>query len=155
MNMAIVSYLKNRYDLLIGESAAEALKLKLGTADPSIDRGDMVIRGRNARSKLAESRAVDSRAICEAVTPAIDAVARMVESVVQEAPHEVERELYGMGIMLTGGSALLPGIGKALSQKTGMRVVVSKNPLDAVVDGLGRIACHPELMGDALTYRRR
>lgn len=155
LNMAIVSYLKNRYRLLIGESAAEALKLKLGTADPKLDRGQMVVRGRNAISKLAESRAVDARDICEAMTPAIDAVARLAESVVQEAPHELERELYGMGIMLTGGSALLPGLGKALSQKTGMRVVVSQNPQDAVIQGLGRIASHPELMGEPLTFRRR
>ena len=155
LNMAIISYLKNRYNLLIGETAAEMLKIKLGTADPTIDRGQMVVRGRNARSKLAESRAVDSFDVCEAITPALDAVARMVESVVQEAPHELERELYSMGVMLTGGSALLPGVGKALSKKIGMRVVVSKNPLDAVVEGLGRIACHPELMGEPLTYRRR
>ncbi|MBE6586279.1 MAG: rod shape-determining protein [Ruminococcaceae bacterium] len=155
LNMAIVSYLKNRYHLLIGDNAAEALKLRLGTADPSIDRGQMVVRGRNARTKLAESRAVDHIDICEAIKPAIEAVARLVDTVVQEAPHELERELYGLGIMLTGGSALLPGLGKALSQKTGMRVVVSKNPLDAVVNGLGRIARNPQLLGDPIEFRRR
>lgn len=155
LNMAIVSHLKNKYHLLIGETAAEALKLKLGTADPRMDRGQMVVRGRNARSKLAESRAVESSDICEAITPAVEAVARLVESVIREAPHELERELYGRGVMLTGGSALLPGLGQALSRMTGLRVVVSKNPLDAVVDGLGRIAQHPDLLGEPLVFRCR
>lgn len=155
LNMAIVSYLKNRYNLLIGESAAEDLKLRLGTADPHMDRGQILVKGRNARSKLADSRSVDSLDICEAISPAIDAMARLVESVIQEAPHELERELYGMGVMLTGGSALLPGLGKALSQRLGLRVVVSKNPLDAVINGLGRIARDPTLWGEPLTFRRR
>lgn len=154
-NMAIVSYLKNRYNLLIGESAAEDLKLRLGTADHRMDRGQILVKGRNARSKLAENRAVDSLDICEAISPSIDAIARLIESVIQEAPHELERELYGMGVMLTGGSALLPGLGKALAQRTGLRVVVSKNPLDAVIHGLGRIAQNPALLGEPLTFRRR
>ena len=155
LNMAIVSYMKNRYDLLISESDAEHLKLRLGTADSRIDRGAMVIHGRNARSKLAESREVDSKDICEAITPAIDAVARLIMTVLSEAPHELERELYGLGVMVTGGSALLPGLGKALSRKTGLRVVISENPLDAVINGIARIAQNPGLLSEPLTYRRR
>lgn len=155
LNQTIASYVKNRFGLLISESDAEMLKLRIGTADPALDRGSLVIHGRNARTKLAESREVSSRDICEAITPSVEAVARLAVSVLEEAPNELERELYSRGIMLTGGSALLPGLGKALSRKTGLRVVVSENPRDAVVNGLGRIAEHPELMSEPLNFRRR
>ena len=65
--------------------------------------------------------------------------------------------LAGVGTGLVGlsGSSLLPGLGKALSQKTGLRVVISDDPLDAVIKGLGRIAKKPTLLADPLNYRRR
>lgn len=154
-NMAITSYMKNKYDLIISTSEAENLKLCLGTADRGIDRGSVVTHGRNSRTQMADSREVTSADICEALTPSIDAIARLVLMVLGEAPHELERELYDLGVLVTGGSSLLPGLGKALSQKTGLRVVISDDPLDAVIKGLGRIAKKPTLLADPLNYRRR
>lgn len=155
LNMAIASYIKNKYGLLVSESDAEHLKLALGTADSRIDRGSMMVHGRNARSKLAESREIYSKDICEAILPSVDALARLVMTVLSEAPHELERELYNLGVMVTGGTALLPGIGKALARKTGLRVIVSENPMDAVINGLGRIAQKPEIWAEPLNFRRR
>ncbi len=154
-NMAIASYMKNKYDLVISSSEAENLKLRVGTADKHIDRGTMIAHGRNAHTQMADSREVSSEDICEALSPSIDAIARLVLMALGEAPHELERELYDLGVLVTGGSALLPGLGKALSQKTGLRVVVSEDPLDAVIHGLGRIAKNPGLLAEPLNYRRR
>ncbi len=154
-NMAIASYVKSKYDLIISSSEAENLKLRLGTADKSIDRGTLVTHGRNARSQMADSREITSADICEAVTPSIDAIARLVLMVLGEAPHELERELYDLGVMVTGGSVLLPGLGKALSKKTGLRVTMAEDPLDAVIKGVAKIAKKPELLAEPLNYRRR
>ncbi len=155
LNRAIINYMKNKQGLTISESDAEMLKLELGTADPRIDRGRMVIHGRNAHTQLAESRVVTSQHICDAITPAIDAVAKLVLRVLNAAPHEMERELRRLGVMVTGGSSQLPGFERFLAQKTGLRVVMSLAPQDSVINGLGILSQKPELWHAPLEFHRK
>lgn len=155
LNRAIVNYMKNKQGLTISESDAEHLKLALGTADMRIDRGRTVVHGRNVHTKLAESRVVTSQHICEAITPAIDAIAKLVLRVLSAAPHEMDRELRTLGIMVTGGSSQLPGFDRALAHKTGLRVVMSLEPQDSVIKGLGRLAQKPELWHSPLEFHRK
>lgn len=154
-DMAIINYLKRKYSMLVGDATAEALKLGLGTALPTVDRGEMVVYGRNVRTRLAMSRAVTSKEICEALTPVVDAIARMTVSALEGAPPEIAADVYALGLMLSGGSALLPGFAEALSRKTGLRVIPARDPLDCVAFGLGRILEQPRLWGEPLEYRYR
>ena len=154
-DMAIINYLRNRRDLLVGDTTAEMLKTRLGTADTRIDRGEMTVYGRNVRTGLASSRSITSAEICEAIMPAIDAVARTVLSTLDTVPPEIAGDVYAYGLMLCGGSALLPGLPAVLARKTGLRVTVAREPLDCVTLGLGRIHEHPTLWGEPLEYRLR
>lgn len=154
-DMAIVSYIKNRYGLVIGESTAEEVKLRIGTADPTVDRGSMEVRGRNVRTGLAESRRLTSADICDAITPAVNAIANMMLATIEESPPEIATELYAMGALLTGGSSLLPGFRQALARKTGLRVIAAREPMDNVIKGLGRMALHPELVASGLDFHKR
>ncbi len=154
-DMAIVSFIKNRFGLVIGESTAEEVKLRIGTADPTIDRGTMEVRGRNVRTGLAESRRLTSADVCDAITPAVNAIANMMLSTIEESPPEIATELYAMGALLTGGSSLLPGLRQALARKTGLRVVAARDPMDNVIKGLGMIIQRPELVGGGLEFHKR
>ena len=154
-NMAIVSYIKNRFGLMIGESTAEDVKIRIGTADPTIDRGRMDVRGRNVRTGLAESRTLTSSDICEAITPAINAIANMLLATIEESPPEIATELYHLGALLTGGSSLLPGLRQVLARKTGLRMISAREPMDNVVMGLSRIAKQPDLYGPGLEFHKR
>lgn len=154
-NMAIISFVKNHFGLIIGDSTAEELKTRIGTADPTIDKGSMEVRGRNVRTGLAESLRLNSADICEAITPAINAIANMLMTTIEESPPEIANELYDLGALLTGGSSLMPGLRQALARKTGLRVFSANDPLDNVVKGLSRIAQRPELLGSGLEYHRR
>ena len=154
-NMAIMSFIKNHFGLVIGESTAEELKLRIGTADPTIDRGSMEVRGRNIRTGLAESRRLISADICDAITPAVNAIANMLLTTIEESPPEIATELYALGALLTGGSSQLPGLRQALARKTGLRIISAKDPMDNVVKGLARIAEHPELVGAGLDFHKR
>ena len=153
IDMAIVNYLKSRYDLLVGDSTAELLKLRLGTANPSIRRGEMEVYGRNVRTGLAATAVVESRQICEAITPSLDAIARALMMTLEDVPPEIAGDIYTYGMMLCGGGSLLPGLPEFLHNRTGLRVTVAKNPLDCVCLGLGRILEHPELLGERPEYR--
>lgn len=152
---AIIHYLRRKYQMLVGEATAEALKLKLGTVDPRGNRGEMEVCGRNVRTGLAMRRRITSAEIREAILPAVDAIARMAESVLEDAPPEIAADVSSLGFMLCGGSARLDGLADALARKTRMRVTLTREPLDCVTLGLGRILEEPRLWGEPLSYRYR
>ena len=153
LDAAIANYLKLRRDLVVGLPAAESLKVQIGTAAPRIDRGSMVVYGRNARTGLASRQEIYSAEICEAITPAIDAVARAALSVLENVPPEIASDIHRYGLMLCGGCANLPGLPEALAAKTGLRVTVARHPMDCTVEGLGRILRNPKLWDASLEYR--
>ena len=150
---AIMNYLRQKRNLVVGATTAEELRVRIGVCDTHIDRGSMTVYGRNARTGLASRQEVFSSEICEAITPAILAIARNAMSLLEDVPPEIAADVYDYGMMLTGGCALMPGITEALSRETGLRVTVAEHPRDCVIYGLGRIIKHPTLWGAELEYR--
>ncbi len=150
---AIMNYLKQKRNLVVGIATAEELRVRIGVCIPSLDRGSMTVYGRNARTGLASRQEVFSSEICEAITPAIVAIARTATSLLEEVPPEIATDIYNFGIMLTGGCALLPGIADALARETGLRITVAPQPRDSVIHGLGRILRQPTLWGTPIEYR--
>ena len=96
---------------------------------------------------------MDVSEICEAITPAIQAIARTALSLLEDVPPEIASDIYDFGMMLTGGCALMPGMREALNRETGLRVTVAEHPRDAVIRGIGRILNQPSLWGTPLEYR--
>lgn len=155
-NQAIVNDLKRRYQMLIGDATAEMLKLRLGTADPTVDRGAMDIPGRNLRTGLAMTCRITSADIYRAISPIVDAIARMIVSVLNDnVPPEIAADVHGLGFILCGGSSLMPGLGKALSERTRLKVTPARDPLDVVTVGLGKLSEQPMLYGEPLNFRYR
>ena len=150
---AIINYLKQRRNLVVGASTAEELRVRIGTCDKRLDRGSMRIYGRNARTGLASCQEVFSAEICEAITPSLEAITRSVTAVLEDAPPEIASDVYDLGLMLSGGCARMPGLNEAIRRETGLRVTVARDPRDCVINGLGRIIKHPDLWGTVLDYR--
>ncbi len=150
---AIINYLKQKRNLVVGLPTAEELRVRIGTADGRIDRGSMTVYGRNARTGLASRQEVFSSEICEAITPTLDAIIRGVLSVMEDVPPEIAADVYDFGLMLAGGCAEMPGIPAAIHRATGLRVTTARQPRDCVINGLGRIIEHPTLWGARLEYR--
>lgn len=155
LDMAITSYLKKNMGILIGEGTAHKLKITVGTADPNIDRGYMSVHGQNDRTKLPLSLDVHSTHVCEALMPCVEAISRMIMGTLEGSPPEIVGDIYNYGFMLSGGSALLPGLPEMLSRKTGLRVTVAKTPRDTVVSGLGTLIKHPYLYGDSPQFKTK
>ena len=150
---AIMSYLRQKRNLVVGQPTAEELRVRIGACMPQIDRGSMTVYGRNARTGLASRQEVFTSEICEAITPAVIAIARNAMSILEDVPPEIASDIYDLGMMLTGGCAAMPGFAEAIHRETGLRVVVAENPRDCVINGLGRILRKPELWGTPLEYR--
>ncbi len=139
LDLAIINHLKQNRNILIGEITAEALKRRLGTALPGIDRGSMAVCGRNLENGLAITMEITTEEVRRAIADPLFEIISMVKQTLEETPPELSADIFDCGIVLVGGGALLPGIDKAIQQHTGIRVLVPKKPGDCVCQGLGKM----------------
>ena len=134
---AIISYIKKKYNLLIGERTAEDIKMKIGSAYPYEGEGTINIKGRNLMDGLPKNVDVTSEEIREAMADPVSQIVDSVKSTLEKTPPELAADIIDHGIMLTGGGALLRGLDKLIAAETKIPVLVAANPLDCVVDGTG------------------
>lgn len=139
MDLAIVNYLKQTRNVLIGEISAEILKKKIGTAIEGIDRGSAEVCGRDLRTGLATTITVTTEEIREAIRDPLSEIVSMVKMTLETTPPELSADIFDFGIVMVGGGALLPGIDQAINDRTGIRVIIPKRPTDCVCIGLGRM----------------
>lgn len=135
---AIISYIKKKFNLLIGERTAEELKIKLGSAFPYEDESTMDVKGRNLVDGLPKNIVISAEEVREALADPVGAIVDAVKSTLERTPPELSADIIDNGIMLTGGGALLRGLDMLINRETGMPVHVAENPLDCVVNGTGK-----------------
>lgn len=137
LDESIVSYIKKEYSLMIGERTAEEIKINIGTADEFSEERVMDIRGRDLISGLPKTISISSKEIHEAMKEPIHSIIEAIKSTLEKTPPELASDIMELGIMLTGGGALLEGMDRLINQETGMPVNIAENPLDCVAIGTG------------------
>ena len=135
---AIISYVKKKYNLLIGERTAEEIKISIGSAYPYEDEGSVQIKGRNLVDGLPKNVTISASEVREALADPLVTIVDAIKSTLEKTPPELSADIIDHGIMLTGGGALLRGLDLLVAQETGMPVHVAESPLDCVVDGTGK-----------------
>ncbi len=136
---AIVSFIRKKFNVLIGDTTAEDLKIAIGSAHPSTDLGVAEIRGRNILTGLPAVMNVYSSDIREALEEPLEAIIDVIKTTLEGTPPELCADIYDNGIMLTGGGAMLCGIDTLIAEKTHLPVYVSKTPLDCVANGIIKV----------------
>lgn len=136
-DQAIMSYIKRKYNLLIGERTAEELKMTIGTVYPNARNDKMDIRGRNMVTGLPVSVSIDSEEVKEALQGPISAIIAAAKSVLEQTPPELSADIIDKGIILTGGGAYLHGIDLLLADELKVPVLVADDPMSCVVKGTG------------------
>ena len=134
---AIISYIKKKYNLLVGERTAEEIKIRIGSAYPYEGEGTMDVKGRNLMAGLPKNIEVRSEEIREARADPVNQILDAIRATLEKTPPELSADIIDHGIMLTGGGALLRGLDRLIAVETKMPVHVAENPLDCVVDGTG------------------
>lgn len=152
---AISSYIKRKYNVLIGDVTAEALKKRIGSVHPSFDKGTMEVRGRNLLNGLPAIINVTSAEIRESMADEIRSIIESIRVTLENTPPELSSDIYDTGIVLSGGGALLPGLDLLVSRITGIRTVVAKNPLDCVAIGIGRVIESVGELSGVVNFRGR
>src|SRR3989338_706075 len=137
MNEAIVSYVRLKYSLLVGEPTAEQVKISIGSAYPLPKEKFHIVRGRDLETGLPKTVKLTSVEIREALSPILREISKCIIETIEEVPPEIIGDITDRGIVLAGGGALLAGIDKAISEATHMPVVIAEDPLTCVVRGCG------------------
>jgi rod shape-determining protein MreB len=135
---AIIKHVKLVHNLIIGESTAEEVKIKIGNAYPERDIKKMEIKGRDAISGLPKVLVMDSVEIREALQEPINIIIEEIKKTLDQTPPELAADIVERGIVLSGGGALLTGLAKLIGQQTGVPVIIAENPLLCVALGAGK-----------------
>lgn len=135
---AIASYIRRKYNLMIGEQTAEEVKLNIGSALPLDETLEMEVKGRDQVAGLPRTINITSDEVTEALAESLSAVIGVVKGVLEQTPPELASDIIDRGMVLTGGGALLRNIDRLLTQETGVPCYIAENPMACVALGAGR-----------------
>ena len=150
MDGAIISYMRKKFNLLIGESTAEKIKKEIGTAIPT-SNNVFLMKGRDIRTGTPKEISLTEEDACEALMPILSQMLSAIKEALENTPPELSADLVDMGLVLTGGGALLKNIDKLISKDTGLPVTIADNPLECVALGTGKALENEELFSTMLS----
>ncbi|MDE3196586.1 MAG: rod shape-determining protein, partial [Acidobacteriota bacterium] len=139
MDDAVHQYLKRKYNLLIGERTAEAIKMEIGSAFPLDKPLTMEIKGRNLIEGVPKTITVDDSEIREALQDNVATIVNAIRVALERTPPELSADISDRGIVLTGGGALIRNLDKRIREETGLPVSIADDPLASVVLGTGKM----------------
>ncbi len=137
-NESIMSYLRQKYNLIIGENTAEKIKIAIGSAYELDEELTYEVSGRDLVSGIPKSIVLTDKEVREALQEPVKAIVNAIKRALENTPPELSADILDKGIYLTGGGALLKGLDKLISKETGLYVTVTEDPLTDVVKGTGR-----------------
>ena len=146
MDEAILQYIKRKYNLLIGESTAERIKIQIGNAYPTGEDRHMEVRGRDLVAGIPKSVEIHEDEVREALGEPVAAIVEAVKMTLERTPPELAADIADKGIVLSGGGALLRHLDILIREETGLPVIVSDDPMCAVVLGSGKVLDEIDLL---------
>ncbi len=147
---AIASYIRKKYNLMIGERTAEEVKIQIGTALPLERELSMEVRGRDLIAGLPRTIPITSSEVMEAIELPLQQLVAAVRQVLEQTPPELSSDIIDKGMVMSGGGALLRNIDKLLTQVTGVPCHVAENAMNCVALGTGEALKHYDFFKKSL-----
>lgn len=147
----LMTFVKRRYNLIIGERTAEEIKIQIGSALALEHELEMEIRGRDQVDGLPKTVVLTSAEVCEAISETLGLIVGNVRAVLEQTPPELAADVMARGMLLTGGGALVRNLDTLLARETGVAAYVAEDPLSCVAIGAGRALENFQIFRDCLT----
>ena len=151
LNGDIIRFAQEEYKLLIGERAAEEVKIRIGSAFPLKEKRELPLRGRNLVTGLPEEIMVSDEDIRRALEKSVRSIVNSIKSTVEETPPELLADIMTGGIYLAGGGSLLAGLDTLVQEETKIPTKIIEDPMTAVVRGAGMILENLDVLQEVLT----
>lgn len=151
---ALQSYLKKKHNLIVGDTTAEDIKLKIGSAVPLAKEERLEISGRDLVFGLPRTVMITSTEVTEAIKPVLLQIIGAVKAVLEDTPPELAADIIDKGIVMSGGSSILRNFDKLMTSETGVPAHTADEPLLCVVRGTGLVLENIELWKRSITVKR-
>ena len=138
LDEAIISYIRKKYNLIVGEPTAEAIKIKIGSAAELDSELEMQVQGRDQLAGLPKTITVHTSEVVEALEEPLTAISNVIRAVLAKTPPELSSDIIDRGMALTGGGALLREIDTVVTRQTGVPAYVADNPIACTALGAGK-----------------
>ncbi|MFV0347824.1 MAG: rod shape-determining protein [Halodesulfovibrio sp.] len=138
MDEAIMTHVKRKYNMLIGESTAEEIKIKIASAYPMDPEETLEVKGRDLVTGIPQNIIITSEEVRKAISEQVDSIVQAVRIALEQTPPELAADIVDRGIVLTGGGGLLKGLDQLLREETSLPITVVDDPLSTVVIGTGK-----------------
>ncbi len=138
MDEAIMTHVKRKYNMLIGESTAEEIKIKIASAYPMDPEETLEVKGRDLVTGIPQNIVITSEEVRKAISEQVDSIVQAVRIALEQTPPELAADIVDRGIVLTGGGGLLKGLDQLLREETSLPITVVDDPLSTVVIGTGK-----------------
>ncbi len=135
---AIAAHIKRQHNLMVGERAAEEVKINVASAIPLDKDLECDVRGRDQVSGMPRSITVRTSEIAPAITEPVQTIVDAVKSVLERTPPELASDIYDKGIVMSGGGSMLRGLDALLTQVTQIPCHVADQPMNCVALGTGK-----------------
>ena len=139
LNEAIISYIRRKFNFLIGERTAENIKIKVGLASPSLQQEYLEVLGSDLVTRMPRQLIINFSDIGSLLFEQLSQIVKTVKITIEETPVTLIPDILDNGIILTGGGALLKGFQKLIAEETKMPVFLAENCLDSVALGAGKM----------------
>lgn len=154
MDEAIAEYIKRKYNLAIGETTAEDIKIKIGTALPEKNEHTMEIRGRDLVQGLPKNIKISSSEVAQALEDPLHEIVQVVKVLLRDTPPELSADIMDKGIILSGGGSLLRNLDQLLSKSLGVPCFLAEDPLTCVARGTGVVLENLEAYKQSIMTKR-
>ena len=134
-----MSYMRRKYNLLIGERTAEQIKIQIGSAYPLDEPLTMEIKGRHLIEGVPKTVTVEDGEIRDALAECVATIMNAIRVALERTPPELSADISDRGIVLTGGGAMIRNLDRRIREETGLPVSIAEDPLASVVLGTGKM----------------
>lgn len=148
MDRALVEWVRQRHNVLIGERTAEEIKLKVGNAIQPEESRQIQVKGRDLGTGIPREISVDSADAFEALADTLEQIIETIRTTLERTPPELSADIVEHGLVLCGGASLLPGLASLIRERSEIPVILAEDPRRCSVLGSGR------LLDDAETLAR-
>ncbi|HBB64627.1 rod shape-determining protein [candidate division WS6 bacterium RIFOXYD1_FULL_33_8] len=146
MNQDIVDYVRDKYNMLIGERSAEDVKIEIGSASPFKQEKEVTLQGRDLITGLPKSIKFSSTEVREAINVSLSQITEAIKDAIEDTPPELLKDIFNDGIFVAGGGALIKGLDTYWREELNMPINIVEDPMASVAKGTAKMLDHIDLL---------
>lgn len=135
----IWQYVKEKFNLLLGEQTIEEIKIKIASAFPQKENQEIRVKGRDLITGLPKEISLTEEEVREAILPSVNLIVDAISDTIEKTPPELVADILSRGILVSGGGAMLKGLDKLISKKVKIPTYITDDPSTSIIRGLGLI----------------